>query len=328
MMDVLLDKASLFIHPHDAETYPAARHRLLSKTHEHPQSKFREDASRLIQSGGNDPLDRLEKLSQFRHLVAIHYYVCDVLGAVACDPQAICDFSLSLLPRETRNIVRLELSRPTSIGTPRTLEDVLDLAEKFLNFDREEHEVNRHGTYSNVRTVHFEGDGSRTINNVNESPLRCNFCGKPGSYGRVCSCPAAVKSRQQREVRVPVNDPSAPPLTYSAQRSACYSCGEIGHIRSQCPRGSRKIMGPYTGTNRVRLPSVTELCCPFCQGRHPGRFCEKNPNKPNTMTCNYCGNRGHLEASCRIRANDGMMIHNVNAFSGNDLAVQKTQNSQ
>lgn len=163
--------------------------------------------------------------------------------------------------------------------------------------------------------------------------VRCQWCHKPGVYGRVCNCPQAVASRLQTSSHVAVNDPQTPPLLpNSSRRAECWNCGDLEHIERQCPHpkrdeASRKRFSPTNPqTSQAKRPAIS---CPFCSGPHIGRTCDHNPLRRNqNVTCNYCGNFGHGETVCRIKQNDLRSSNSgqvAASSSGNDEATRKPQ---
>lgn len=337
LLDVLLDKAPMFLSVNECDSYPAARARLLLKTHAAPSQRLQQEFDRLLEGLNETPDDRIPALAKFRYLVHVHHYVCAVLEQTPMPIEMICDLAIEMLPPSRRQVVRNDMKR----GHLNTLEDAFDAIEQNL----EEWKADHSGTSSSGgRVVSVVAETPLLAIQQAERPLRCAFCGKHGTYARVCSCPQAVRSRDQTEARVTALNPDTAPLQPPiGSVRTCYNCHQPGHVRAHCPNANSRPSGPYSGSNRIPLPARNNMRqqqdrtssssvdpsvrCIYCGANHISRLCTQNPLKRVVTVCNYCGYKGHHESVCRIRSNDENSIRQVTMVAGNEKAVRETQSS-
>lgn len=105
LLDVLLDKAPMFLFVNECDSYPAARMRLLLKTHAAPSQRLQQEFDQLIEGLRETPEDRIPALAEFRYVVHVHRYVCGVLEQTPMPIELICDLAIEMLPASRRQVV-------------------------------------------------------------------------------------------------------------------------------------------------------------------------------------------------------------------------------
>ena len=117
---------------------------------------------------------------------------------------------------------------------------------------------------------------------------------------------------------------------------ACHICGEVGHLKADCPQRGEGAPPPDTGTAsckicgmektrdefsqnqwKKRKTSETGIACTLCadtMDRPPRRDGDepraKNPGR--NVRCFNCGERGHISALCPLPRELGPRCYNCN----------------
>jgi hypothetical protein len=318
LIELVASKASTYVDDGEDYFYDDIRDRLLARYHGNPLQHVQSEMLTLLQDPKPTPQHYLDAFTTFRRLIGVYAYIAAVLNQPSLSSELICDYTVKLMPASYRQSTRHAFRR----GDYSNIVEVLNHVE----CDLEDHRSDNHS--SPTRTVAYidteqeqeTADQSRFVFATQTTPaVRCEFCGKSGTFARVCSCPQASASRSQ-VLSIPNNvNPNSQPLRGNNQRvyGSCYSCGEVGHMRNQCPQRQQNSTSttraaPYGNPNNT---PVSNHACMFCGANHISRMCSKNPARPNAESfCAYCHRRGHTEMICRQKANDLVMFNqNKNA---------------
>ena len=163
-------------------------------------------------------------------------------------------------------------------GRPRSLQEAVNIG---LEYEAFQVTRQRWSVGSSVREFHVSGSPS---DQSNESEVLAK---------RVFQLESQLESLRVARADTPFE--TKPTREPEVKRGACFSCGEIGHFKVNCPK---------------RLPSQCTSKVGIQKGRHRCEFCgrsghvEKNcwdksasQNVP-VAQCMFCGQKGHFMIDC------------------------------